>query len=273
MIGTAHIGNVGGSIKALTNAKSGIILNMKQTGKLFINADNANSKRLKTSKFKGEIIRVGIKNEAAYQGKNVRYTSRGMAFSVNLRGINHDFFIPIFGEHNVYNALFAIAVADRLGFNIQHIKQGLESFNKPPGRLRVYNKKNGVKVIDDTFNANPNSVKAAIDVLSNIGQGKNIAVLGNMSELGKYSKRGHKEVGRHLAKKNVTNLCTYGKKAKLIGIEAVSKGFPANRVKHSRSRKRLHRRLKVAISPSSTILVKGSHDQKMNKTVRFLKAL
>jgi UDP-N-acetylmuramoyl-tripeptide--D-alanyl-D-alanine ligase len=138
-------------------------------------------------------------------------------------------------------------------------------------RLRIYHPNSDVCLIDDTYNANPNSVKAAIDVLCKIGEENNIAVLGSMSELGRYSRIGHKEVGRYLADKNIAYLFTYGDGAKLIGQEAVSHGFPSEKVIHTMNRKALHQRLEKAINPGSTVLVKGSHNMMMNKTVTALK--
>jgi UDP-N-acetylmuramoyl-tripeptide--D-alanyl-D-alanine ligase len=271
MIGTAHIGNLGGSLENLIRAKSEIILNMKQSGTLFLNADDVNSKRLKTAKFKGKIIKIGINNDADYQALDVRFTKQGMLFGVNLHSIYHEFFIPILGTHNVYNALFAIAVSDRLGFSPEEIGEGLKAYRRPVRRLRIYHPNSDVCLIDDTYNANPNSVKAAIDVLCKIGEENNIAVLGSMSELGRYSRIGHKEVGRYLADKNIAYLFTYGDGAKLIGQEAVSHGFPSEKVIHTMNRKALHQRLEKAINPGSTVLVKGSHNMMMNKTVTALK--
>ncbi len=273
MIGTAHIGNFGGSLKALIKAKSDIIQHMKPTGTLFINADDANSQNLIYGNFNGQVIKVGIQNEAHYRASNISFTGRGMRFAVNLNGTAHQFFIPIPGEHNVYNALFAIAAADRLGFTPSQIKKGLAEYRRSPHRLRSYRLKKGTRLIDDTYNANPNSMKAALDVLANIGQGRNIAVLGNMSELGRYSITGHQEVGKHLADHRISGLFTYGTKARRIGTTAVVHGYPRSRVQHSSSRKRLHRRLRKVIGRGTTILVKGSHDQHMNKTVRFLKRI
>jgi UDP-N-acetylmuramoyl-tripeptide--D-alanyl-D-alanine ligase len=272
MIGTAHIGNVGGTVEGLIRAKSEIILNMNQAGTLFLNADDVNSRRLNIRKFQGIFVTVGINNEADYQALDVRSTQQGMNFRVKLLGADHEFFIPILGTHNVYNALFAIAVSDRLGFSPEQIKKGLKTYRRPGGRLRVYRLENSVCLIDDTFNANPNSVKAAIDVLTQISKECNIAVLGSMSELGRFSKNGHKEVGRYLADKNITYLFTYGIGAKIIGKEAISNGFPSQRVLHSIYRNTLHQRLKRAINPGSTVLVKGSHNMMMNKTVKFLES-
>lgn len=273
MIGTAHIGNFGGSLPALIKAKSDIIEHMKPTGTLFINADDANSQSLIYGKFKGKMIRIGIENKADYQANNVAFAGRGMKFAVDLHGTTQQFFIPIPGKHNVYNALFAISVADQLGFTPGQIKNGLAKYHRPAHRLRSYHLKKGTRLIDDTYNANPHSMKAAIDVLANIGKGRTIAVLGNMSELGRYSIEGHRGVGQHLASHQIHGLFTYGAKAKRIGTTAIVHGYPPNKVQHSSSREDLHRRLRGVIGRETTILVKGSHDQHMNKTIRFLKRI
>lgn len=272
MVGTAHIGNLGGSMTALIKAKSGIIKHMKPTGTLFLNADDKNSEQLIMGNFRGRVIKIGIHQPADYKATKINYGRRGMKFSVDLGGQIHRFFIPVLGEHNVYNALFAIAAADQLGFSPSSMDKGLRSFRRPPHRLRVYRLKQGRRLIDDTFNANPHSVKAALDVLDRLGKGRTVAVLGNMSELGRYSKRGHREVGQHLAERNIGRLLTFGKKARRIGTAAVAAGFPARKVRHSSTRARLHRRLRQAVKPGATILIKGSHDQHMVRTVKYLRS-
>ncbi len=273
MVGTAHIGNFGGSLSNLIHAKAGLIRHMQPRGTLFLNADDNNSRRLPRKNFRGKIMTVGIKNQAKYMAHHISYARGGMAFQVKLGGRGHDFFIPIYGKHNVYNALFAIAVTHSLGFSPGIIKAGLRSYQRPTHRLRVYRLKRGIRLIDDTFNANPNSVKAALDVLTTISKHKNVAVLGSMGELGRYSQRGHSSVGKYAAskRKNLSRLYTYGKEAQQIGWAAVKAGFPRDRVMRSVNRTTLHRNLKRYLQPGSTILVKGSHSMAMNKTVRFIK--
>lgn len=94
-----------------------------------------------------------------------------------------------------------------------------------------------------------------------------------MSELGRYSKRGHKDVGMYLANKKITYLFTFGREARIIGKEAIASGFPSRRVKYPVNRKALHKLLIRYINNGSTILVKGSHNMRMNKTVRFIKQI
>ncbi|MGE5405548.1 MAG: glutamate ligase domain-containing protein, partial [Candidatus Saccharibacteria bacterium] len=184
----------------------------------------------------------------------------------------HDFFIPIYGRHNVYNALFAIAVAHRLGFDAEHIKQGLKRFPRPERRMVIHHCGNGVRIIDDTFSSNPHAAEAALEVLSKVGRGPKIAVLGTMLELGKLTVFGHKQVGRHVARKNIDALVSFGPHADLIGKGAREAGYSSARIKHFLVRNSLHKHTLLLIKPDSTVLVKGSHDLRMDQTVRYLRA-
>lgn len=272
MVGTAHIGNFGGSLRNLIHAKSEIIKHMQPKGTLILNADDKNSKLLLKKGFAGKIIKVGVYNQADYKADLIIYADHGMTFQVILDGQVHDFFIPIFGVHNVYNALFAIAVSHRLGFSPDEIKTGLKSYQRPPHRLRVYKLKREIRLIDDTFNANPHSVKAALDVLTAISKEKNVAVLGSMGELGRYSSKGHTAVGKYAAgKSNLDRIYTYGKGGRQIARAAIKEGFPKSSIIHSAKRKELHRHLKSELQSGSTVLVKGSHMTGMYKTVKYLR--
>ncbi len=272
MVGTAHIGNFGGSLNNLIHAKSELITHMQPNGTLFMNADDKNSNSLLSHNFRGKIVKIGIQNKANYRANYVEYAQGGMTFQVKLDGHAYKFFIPIYGKHNVYNALFAIALSHTLGFSPDEIKAGLKSYQQTSHRLRVYKLKRGIKLIDDTFNANPNSVKAALDVLTSISEDKNVAVLGSMTELGRYSKKGHTTVGKYAASKsNLSLIYTYGKEGRQIAKAAVKAGFPRDKIIHSDKRETLHRHLKSGLQPGSTVLVKGSHSMGMNQTVKFIK--
>lgn len=273
MIGTAHIGNVGGSVKGIIRAKSELIANMKQTGTLFLNGDDPHSKFLQTARFKGRIITVGIDNEADYRASDYYYNGEGMVFFTKLDGMTYNFFIPIFGRHNVYNALFALAVAHHLGCTYDEIVSGLREFEHPARRLQLYLMDNNLRIIDDTFNANPDAAKAAIDVLTHIGGGENVAVLATMAELGPYSQKGHADVGAYVASQNLAHLFTYGREAKIIGQAAIDNGVPAEKVTQVEKRSILHRHLQEFVKPGTTVLIKGSHSMNMNKTVQFLQQI
>ncbi len=270
-IGTAHYGNLGNSIESTAQYKSALIKHMKPDGVLLINNDDQNSKLLDTTSFKGLIMTVGVNTSGDYRASKIEYVPNGMTFKVSLDNRIEKFFIPTFGSHNILNALFAIAICHHLKFTIDEIRRGLEQYETPVKRLNVYELRNESLLIDDTVNANPQSVKAAIDVVGELGKGKKkLVVLGSMLELGEYSMAGHKEIGQYLAKHKVDAIFTYGTAAKWIREGALEAGFPAQKVQHFRDRNLLHTELKHQIQSDSIILVKGSSLMNMNKTVKYL---
>ncbi|MGD9677466.1 MAG: UDP-N-acetylmuramoyl-tripeptide--D-alanyl-D-alanine ligase [Vulcanibacillus sp.] len=268
-VGTAHIGNFKGSIYGVANTKSDLIRYMKSTGLLFLNADDRNSKLLDTKEFKGKIFTVSQNSDvqATYKARNVQYAKQGMKFEAKIDNKYYDFYIPIYGKHNIYNALFAIAVAHQLGFTYQEIRKGLAKYKKPYRRLTVYPIKNKILIIDDTFSANPNAVRAAIDVMCSIGVGKKIAVLGSMLEMGSYKYKGHKEVGKYLADKKIDYLYTYGKDALSIAEGAKESKFPKEKIKNFYSQENLTRYLISNVKSNSTVLFKASHAMRLDRIV------
>jgi UDP-N-acetylmuramoyl-tripeptide--D-alanyl-D-alanine ligase len=271
-VGLAHIGNFEGKLELLAAAKSELIIEMNPAGILFINADDSNSKLLHTRNYMGKILTVGIKAKADYEAGNINYSEKGMTFTLNLNGNEYPFSIPIFGEHNVYNALFAIGVADQLGFLPAEMQTGLRTMKKPNHRLAIHRLKDGINVIDDTVHSHPPAVKAAIDVLLNLAKQKKMAILGSMPELGVRTYQDYKDIGRYVAEKKLDFLYTFGKSSLHIGEEAIKVGYPANQVKHYKQSylKVMHRELVQTIEPGLTILVKGASRLNMYETVKFL---
>ena len=270
-IGTAHYGNLGNSIRSTAQFKSALIKHMNPKGRLLVCKDDKNSSLLETKGFQGRLLTVGIDQPADYRAEEVRYTSHGMRFVVRLGKQRERFFIPVFGRHNVYNALFAIAIADQYRFTAADIRSGLAGYNVPHKRLNVHPLQNQSLLIDDTINANPQSMRAAIDVLSELGKGRQrIAVLGTMLELGDYTTQGHREVGRYAAQRQLDFLYTYGEEARWIGEGAIEAGYPASQIRHFTDRSKLHFALRQSFSTSKVVLVKGSSHTKMDETAAFL---
>ncbi|WP_212031227.1 UDP-N-acetylmuramoyl-tripeptide--D-alanyl-D-alanine ligase [Cytobacillus depressus] len=269
-VGLAHVGYFDSDIKKIAKAKSELIHGMDQKGILILNKDDLNSKYLETQKFKGKIMTIGIKSDANYKAYDVKYTDNGMNFKMKLQGIEVKLFIPTFGEHHVYNALNAIAVADYLGLTPMEIKEGL-IFRKPPRRLTIYRQQNNIVIIDDTVHSHPEGVKAAIDVLSNIGKHRKIAVLGEIRALGNLRETEYRKIGEHVYEKGIDILITYGDKTDVMGNQAKTKGFPPNKVHHFDDRDQLHAFLNEIIQKNDTILVKGASRANMYETVRYLK--
>lgn len=271
-VGLAHIGNFECKLENLAAAKSELIKGIHPHGILVVNADDQNTKLLSTSAFKGKLLKVGVESDADFRAKDLAYSRQGMEFIVTLKGADYPFVIPALGKHNVYNALSAIAVADQLGFLPEELQAGLSNVKKPRHRLDDRHLKDGIIVIDDTVHAHPPAMKAALDVLVNIGKGKKIAILGSMPELGDRTDEDHLDIGRYVASKKIDYLYSYGNISVQFGMAAVEAGLPAEHVKHFTPlyRRVMHRELVQLIEPGSTILVKGASRLKMSETVDFL---
>jgi UDP-N-acetylmuramoyl-tripeptide--D-alanyl-D-alanine ligase len=267
-VGLAHIGNMADQTNGVIKAKSELIKGMKKSGILYVNADDSNSKLLDINGFSGKIIKIGITNVADFNAEQIKYTDFGMEFIVRIKGESYVFRLPIYGEHNIYNALFAIAICYHLGFSKQLISEGLESFYQPYGRLNVHNYKDNITIIDDTFNTKPCSMKSSLEVLHKIGNNKKIAVLGSIRDLGVHFVPEHRKIGNNVARKSF-NLFTVGEEAKAIFQGAIDGGLPSNKMKHFEDLDCLYRELISSLEPNTTILFNGSI-RKENESRRLM---
>ncbi|WP_082337363.1 YheC/YheD family protein [Lysinibacillus sp. FJAT-14745] len=268
-IGLAHIGNFDGDIKGVAKAKSELIHGMDQNGLLILNKDDDNSKHLETQQFKGKILTVGIHSTADYRAYDIQYKDIGMTFKIKLQGQEIAMYIPILGEHHVYNALNAIAVADYLGFSPSDIEAGL-NFKKPPRRLTIYNCREDITVIDDTVHSHPQGVRAAIDVLTNIAKKRKVAIIGQMRELGDLREEEYRKVGEYIYEQDIDLFITYGFRTEEMGAAAMAKGMDPSKIYHFINKEELHALLEKIIKPYDTILVKGASKTNMFETVKFL---
>jgi UDP-N-acetylmuramoyl-tripeptide--D-alanyl-D-alanine ligase len=271
LLGTAHIGKFGGLSK-LIEAKGELIRGMDPNGLLILNKDDPRTRLLDKGRFRGRTIYFGVKNECEYKGRNIRYAKNGMRFTVTINGSDEEFFIPIYGAHNVYNALAAMAAARELGFSVEHIRRGLARYYRMRRRLRVSKGINDVIVIDDSYSAIPEAVKAAIDVLVKLKKDRPaVAVLGGMADLGRSSDRIHRQIGHYIAEKRVSKLVTVGDAAKLIREGAIERGFPSNKTKHLDNLGKAVIGIRRAIPHGSVVLLKASHRYGFSSLVWMLK--
>lgn len=168
------------------------------------------------------------------------------------------------GYHNIMNALASSACALAMGATLSQIKEGIESFEPVARRLSVYSGIKGAKIIDDSYNANPASVKAAIDVLSDDSSKKKILIFADMLELGENAKQFHEEIGRSALSRGIDLLFTTGRMAKFSSIAFGCKA------KHFDNKVNLVNELKEFLDSETTVLIKGSNGMKMDEVVSEL---
>ena len=171
--------------------------------------------------------------------------------------------LPLIGKHNVTNALAAIAATLAINIKLDAIQQGLETIKPAQGRLQVHELTNGVKIIDDTYNANPFSLQAAVHALTQFA-GKKILVLGDMRELGPEAESLHFAAGENIRKAGIDFLFTYGE------LSAQSAQAFGEGAYHFSDQEKLLQALRPLTQTAVTILVKGSRSMRMEKVVQGL---
>lgn len=240
-------------------AKTEIIEGMSQTGTLILNADNEHIKKLDMQSFQGNIIFFGFNEQSHFRALNVRYADAGMEFTLQYQDQIEQLYVPGYGEHNVHNALAAIAAVYATGFPIKEAGERLRSFKHVERHLQVYSGIQGCTIIDDTWSSNPTSLEAALKVLTNIAQGKKtIAVIGNMSLLGKSTRKLHAMIGEKIVEQGINVLVTIGNEAKETGRQALNKGMNPNDLFFCESGSQLKQILSEIVDEDSIILLKTS---------------
>jgi len=259
--GIAHIGELG-SRDNIAKAKGEIFAGLKPDGVAVINADSDYASYWKSLNPNRKIVTFGLKKAADVSARyqeldgyaSVLLTAAGTEVSVQLN---------VQGEHNISNALAAATAAYALGVSLSDIGRGLASFTGVYGRLERKAGINGAVVIDDTYNANPDSMKAAINVLAKLA-GKKILVLGDMGELGADAQNMHAEVGAYAKAAGLTALYCLGN---LSVDTARSFGQGAE---HFSSAEAIAQAVLPALEQGTTVLVKGSRFMQMERVVNLL---
>jgi UDP-N-acetylmuramoyl-tripeptide--D-alanyl-D-alanine ligase len=256
--GTAHIGELG-SREAIARAKGEIYEGLKADGIAVINIDDDFAGYWKSLIKDKSIITFGLTMTADV---SATYEINGNQTQINLKTPNGqvEFKLSVLGVHNIHNALAASAVAVALGISNADIARGLATFGAVKGRLNWLQGYNGAIVIDDTYNANPDSMKAAIDVLAS-QNALQIFVMGDMAELGADAMQMHADIGLYAKQKGINQLFTLGELSKLA-----TKEFGEN-AQHFSTLETLITSLKPFMKKNVAVLVKGSRFMKMERVV------
>ncbi|WP_432358919.1 Mur ligase family protein [Sporosarcina sp. UB5] len=255
-IGVHHLDgcvNLEGYIKA----KAEIIGGIKDGGTLILNADDQNSKKLRLDGFKGKIVYFGTDAKADIRASRITYGVGGMDFILHIDRKEYSAYVPGYGEHQVSNALAALAAVNEMGVDIKFAISRLKTYENMDRHLEFSKGINGSTIIDDTWTNNPTSVEAALKVLDSLGKGKNvILILGDINRLGNFEKKYHREIGSMVAKRNIHTLITIGKKAEEIARQAMRDGSNAN-IRIFESVRDIGNRLDHLFDDHSLVLIKG----------------
>lgn len=284
-VGTSHM-ELLGSRENIARAKAEPFASLQDGGCAFINSSD--DYVLELRKF-GDTTRKGVE-EVFFDGsgKNLEEYPQEIRPVVFVRGIevsesgcpSFTLCLPeesahcdlqICGLHNVHNAVAAAAIGWKLGMSASQIAFALQGAQSKAGRQQIHRTENDVIVIDDTYNANPDSMRASLSMFSSMKvRGCRIAVLGDMGELGSYASKGHNEIGHFVAETGIDRLYCIGELSKQIASAAIASGMKEDVVCHTHNAMDVLPRLLDELQPGDAVLVKASRSMALERIVEGL---
>ncbi len=268
-VGVSHIEMLG-SRDGILKAKSEIFDFMTEKGTAVLNGDNDKLATL-DGNIPQDIIWYGVENKRDIYAYNI--IAKGLdstSCTIHTKLGEVDVTIPVPGEHMVLNALSAAAVGLRLHLSLEQIKKGIEEFTPTKMRMAVVRTEGGITIINDVYNANPVSMKAAIDVLS-AAEGRKVCILGDMGELGIFAEKMHEEMGAYAVEKEIDLIITIGKLT--CAMDRAVKEAGGKNVFHYENQEAFFAEGLEKLSNGDTVLVKGSRSMGLEKTVEKIQGV
>lgn len=252
-----------GSIDNIIEAKAEILDCLDENGVLIINGEDENCCRFPVERYKGKILKFGFSNKFDLWASNIKYKDFRTYFQAKGKGINIKCTLNTVGKYNVANALAAILVGLHLGLKAEDIAKGLVSFEPINGRLKVHDGPYNTILVNDNFNANPDSTKLLLEEVPKFtGDRPIMLIMGDMErpdeEISKYAKEAHFSIGEQLSKINFDYLIAIGKWAKQYVKGAKSKGVSEGKMAYFETVEEAEEYFKEAIIPGSVIIFKAS---------------
>jgi len=222
--------------------------------------------------FLAKVVRVGLGEKNDWRATKIRLDKNGVTFQVvaPTEDLCGEYRVNLLGRHQVTNALLAISVGGELGLARAEIQRGLAECQPPKMRLQFW-EANGVRVLDDCYNANEDSMIAALETMCDLPlQGRRVAVLGDMAELGAHTEAAHAEVGRRAAELKIGQLFTVGKAA--AGMAQAARAAGLTRVIEFDEVEAAVRAVKNFLKPGDVVLLKASRSSRLERIAETLKA-
>lgn len=266
-VGLAHIGNFG-SQDAIADEKLSLLDQVRAGGTCVINGDDKRllAKRHELTERGRQVVLVGFSERNDVRADAVEYNADGTEGVLILGQKRYPFALRSTGAHFVYSCLFAVAVAQRYGIDVRSVLDALTTFQPPEGRSNIRRVEKSL-IVDDSYNASPDSVLAALSLLEDLPGGHKVAVLGEMRELGQESTRLHQIIGRRVAEV-ASHLITVGVGGAVIGASAQERGLSAQKIFSASSAREALEQVAGILGESEeggVVLVKGSRFTHMER--------
>ena len=262
-IGTAHIGNLG-SRENILKAKLEITEPLTKENTLVINNDNDLLHKASTTlKEKYNLITIGIDNPSTYNATNIKDNIFSSNFNINDNNIT----INVGSKAFIYNSLVAYAIGKTLNIKDSDIISAISNFKLSSHRLERKLTKTGITLIDDTYNANLDSMVNALSILSQVKDKRRVAILADILELGDYSEEIHRNIGKTINPKPLDILITIGPNSNYIKEESLNNNFNKNNIYSFNDYQETLEKLPSILTPDDIVLLKGSHGMQLTKIV------
>jgi UDP-N-acetylmuramoyl-tripeptide--D-alanyl-D-alanine ligase len=268
-IGQAHLQGLL-SVEEVREEKGDLFKILKEDSFAIINHDDPMVLRL-AAECKCRKIGFSMSKDADLMASDLSISDSGkVSFRLAVEDKDTIINLPLYGFFNVYNALAAAGVAQSLGVGLEIIKEGLERVKPLPGRMEIM-ELDGYTIINDTYNANPNSMAQALKTLAEFKRtGRTIAVLGDMLELGEFTESAHIQIGNMVSELGIDYLFTLGKDSVNIALAASEGGMNEKNIYVENEHQDITAKLRTIITKGDCVLVKGSRSMKMELIVREL---
>jgi len=266
-IGPTHLAFLG-SVEGVAKAKGELLENMDESSMAILNLDDLLLSK-ERAKLKGRLLGFGVEKICQFRGERLVLDQEGCGhFSLQ----SHSFHLSVPGRHNVYNALAAAAVGSALGVPLPDAARALASFR--PGKLRSQVlERNGIRLLNDAYNANPASMRAALETLAQITVsegGRRVAVLGDMLELGAAEVEAHRALGAAAAEMGIDTIFAFGILSRETAVGGIAGGLPPERSRAFADQDDLVAQVKDFLQPGDLALLKGSRGMAMEAVARAL---
>ena len=267
-IGPAHLEGLG-SIEGVMKEKGDLIKRLGSGGKAILNADDNRVSQL-ASTTEAEVTFYGLSRQAAVRAENIKEAGDTISFKLTFAGESISINLNSPGRFMVSNALAAAAVGFHLGLSIETVKTGLETFDPVSGRMVIKRLAGEINLIDDTYNANPDSMRAAFATLNKMRTGaRGAVVMGDMLELGDQAQSLHRNVGAAAARSGISRIYAYGGFTAEVKAGARDEGMQPTGIFEG-THDEIVEDLKAWLQPGDWLLVKGSRGMAMEKVVAGL---
>lgn len=251
------------SMGSIIKAKAEMLQYLSKNGTLIVNDYEKYSRKFPLHKYKGKVIRFGFSDQCDIWASDIVRKGFTTHFLVHIGSQQFPCTINIIGKYNVGNALAAAAVGLELGLSAEEISRGLANFSPIWGRLKVYRLRNGATIIDDSFNANPDSTRMLTkELIEMCKEYRVVLVIGDMErpslKVGKYARQVHYQIGQQIARGNFAHVLTVGFWAKEYARGAVQAGFPPDRICHYKTVQAAVRIFEEMLTPETIAVLKAS---------------